>query len=347
MTGKADARCRRRRRDVAFTLVELLVVIVIIALLIGLLIPAVNMARNAAKAASSKAALASIETGLETFKASEKLGGAYPPSASDWWQNGEWQVESPYGSGRIPIAGAGLLVWALSGADLLGTAGFQTVGTNAYWGMATGVQADTGNPTLSDLYALYPTGHAQANQPVHPRFGPFVDSSKLRVTQNLGAFNSPDFAIAEEVNACKSLGVQRATRRYPMYLDAYGYPILYYRADAAGRAMLDDSRSNTGIPRGIYHAEDNANLVDNRNNSGEMLRLNKAGEDHALNWVTGGYDALNNPPPVGTLNRYIMNMGVKARLEPARADSYLLISAGADGRYGTADDIANFEHNGQ
>jgi len=40
-------------------------------------------------------------------------------------------------------------------------------------------------------------------------------------------------------------------------------------------------------------------------------------------------------------------MGVKARLEPARADSYLLISAGADGRYGTADDIANFEHNGQ
>ena len=49
-----------------------------------------------------------------------------------------------------------------------------------------------------------------------------MDSSKLRVTQNLGAFNSPDFAIAEEVNTCKSLGVQRATRRYPMYLDAYG-----------------------------------------------------------------------------------------------------------------------------
>jgi hypothetical protein len=39
---------------------------------------------------------------------------------------------------------------------------------------------------------------------------------------------------------------------------------------------------------------------------------------------------------------YIRDFRVQARPWPHRPDSYLLISAGADGIYGTNDDIRNF-----
>ncbi len=39
---------------------------------------------------------------------------------------------------------------------------------------------------------------------------------------------------------------------------------------------------------------------------------------------------------------YIRNPKIVARPWPHRADSYILISAGVDGFYGTSDDICNF-----
>ncbi len=39
---------------------------------------------------------------------------------------------------------------------------------------------------------------------------------------------------------------------------------------------------------------------------------------------------------------YIRDPKIEARVWPYRPDSYLLISAGADGLYGTPDDIRNF-----
>jgi hypothetical protein len=39
---------------------------------------------------------------------------------------------------------------------------------------------------------------------------------------------------------------------------------------------------------------------------------------------------------------YIMDPKIEARVWPYRPDSYILISAGTDGIYGTNDDIKNF-----
>ncbi len=354
-THRPQPDARRRRR--AFTLVELLVVMAVIAILVGLLIPAVAAVRRVARESASKAVLAALETGLETFKADEKVGGSFPPSRSDYDEGSGPQVVTPYqtSGGMVSVSGAGLLVWALSGADLLGTPGFRRTGDRQWWGMSTG-RAYAG-PTNSGLYALYPQNHAQANQPVFPRAGPYVDASRVQVTRNIGGdtLTTMNFAVPVETEVRTSLVLDSVRRLYPLYLDGFGFPVLFWRADPAGRAMADLSPPNTAQgQRGIYHATDSLSLVEPAGNEAVLAlstaitpRDGQSDEWHSLNWASGTYDPINNLPPTGTFQRYIMDPGVKARLQPHRADSYLLVSPGADGRYGTADDICNFPHGGQ
>jgi prepilin-type N-terminal cleavage/methylation domain-containing protein len=337
-TRRAAARQKVPDTFFGFTLVELLVVIVIIGILVSILVPAVAAVRKTARDAATRAAITSIGTGLETFKADAKLGGFYPYSRTD---RTDGLVKSPYTNVDIQITGAGLLVWALSGADLLGTPGFQTVAPMTAWGQCTG--SDPATPT--DTYTLYEPGTAREGQPVFPRSGPYVDQSKLKVTRREAQIgSSAGFVIPEEYR------YTQIAREYPMYLDAYGYPILYYRADPAGRWFADVTPDlNT---RGVYHCGDNRALVQNLGNAEPPLVLNKAREAHALDWGSSGnactytLTAGSQPPP-GTFERFIQDLSVQARLWPQRADSYLLVSPGADGLYGTADDVTNFQPNGR
>jgi type II secretory pathway pseudopilin PulG len=331
------------------------VTIAIIGILVGLLIPAVAAVRRTTKEAACKATLAALETGLETFKADAKLGGMYPPSYSDANPDlpnnpPRGMVISPYEGTEVAITGAGLLVWALSGADLLGTPGFQPFG-----GASTWASSSSSIPTTSDAYVLDPN-----LQPVHRRYGPYVDGSKIPVSHNQNPQGVPFFAIPEERKAVEALGEEYEVirvRPYPMYLDPFGFPVLYWRADPAGREMADDGRWMGFDRRAIYWWEDNARLLTTfNNNNTEVLTLNKAGDPHQLNWTkegTTGGDVYWNHAPSEDLTdttpfaRYIRNNAVRARFAPQRPDSYLLVTAGADGRYGTGDDITNFAHNGQ
>ncbi len=348
----------RRDRPGGFTLVELLVVIVIIAILIGLLVPAVGMVRRTAKNTASRAVLAALETGLETYKADGQLGGGYPPSFSDTdGISGPpiGQVASPYldtAGSNIEISGAGLLVWALSGADLLGAPGFKTFRTvapaSSFWSADSDDNYNSSDPTQSGAYALYPSDDpTRPYEPVHPRYGPYVDTSKVQISRYEG--ENVRFVVTAEMKAVEALGSGSLRRDYPMYLDAFGYPILYWRADPAGRQMATQDRLET--PRGRYHLEDNWKLVDNNNTGGDerVLMLNKAGEAHELDWDDDwpNHNPATDPVPLGFFTSYIRNPGVTARHEPHRPDSYLLVSPGYDGRYGTADDITNFEHSGR
>jgi prepilin-type N-terminal cleavage/methylation domain-containing protein len=352
MKSRTQFRRQPARATLGFTLVELLVVIAIIGILVSILVPAVSAVRKAAYNAATNAAISTLGTGLETFKASDKLGGLYPPSFSDWAGAAPpGQVIEPYtgNNGQISISGAGLLVWALSGADLLGTPGFQPVGTLPTWAQCTGNALNN-----NDLYALDAT-----NQPVHARYGPFVDTAKLKVTRNAGSVGWPLFDVPAEKDARAALSLDAPARRYPLFLDGFGYPILYWRADPAGRAIADTMRGAANVPRGVYHWEDN-NALTGASETGDpptaqppqandpRLVLNKAGQMHALGWGTGSYGTTTPPPPpLGTFQRYIMDNAVQAKLWPSRADSYLLVSPGADGRYGTADDVTNFQQNGK
>jgi type II secretory pathway pseudopilin PulG len=109
-----------------------------------------------------------------------------------------------------------------------------------------------------------------------------------------------------------------------------GMPILYYKANTANTMHDIDNPEN---PDNIYDYHDNQELL--------MLGKpwdppNDGGVPHKL--------AIEESGQAGT--RFYMNTWndqVTTRDRPYRADTYILISAGNDGEYGTADDICNFD----
>ena len=93
-----------------------------------------------------------------------------------------------------------------------------------------------------------------------------------------------------------------------------GAPILYYRANTSGKTIYE-----------IYNALDNDALVNAKQTEDNKL--------HPLSDAGNQYQYFYN---------YILDPQITARPWPYRPDSYILISAGADGLYGTGDDVRNF-----
>ncbi len=93
-----------------------------------------------------------------------------------------------------------------------------------------------------------------------------------------------------------------------------GAPVLYYRANTSQK-----------IIRGIYNAQDNDALV--------QIKSLADNREHPLTRPAGQFQFFYD---------YIRDPKIEARPWPYRPDSYILISAGADGLYGTSDDIRNF-----
>ena len=368
MKRPATPLCEAPKTKRGFTLVELLTVIAIIVLLIGVLVPAVNAVRNRAKESSTRATFSTLEVGIESFRADQRIGGGYPPSCSDWRTNNNrltFKVVSPYTQLEsappqdYEISGSGLLVWALAGADLNGCPGFKTFSNRyAYWGQDT-----SDDPSLSP-----PGAYALKNitrEPYYERTAPLIDLSRVEVSQwNPKSLNGGSFEIPREIEARESSGQDAShfpRRDYPMFLDAFGGPILYWRADPSGIQACDDSPNNIGISPeertslGIYHFRDSGSLLIQPNNQQggrqEQLVLNprNANKTHRLRWVAPEAMPIGGgPAPDEQLDgfwAYIRNKAIQTRVAPFRPDSFLLISAGVDGTFGTADDIANFDHN--
>lgn len=358
---------RRSTAIRGFTLVELLTVIAIIVLLIGILVPAVNKVRDRAKETSTRSALSALETGLESFRADQRIGGSYPPSASDWRTTNNrltYRVESPYTllnngpTGQFDISGAGLLVWSLVGADLNGCPGFKTFRTNrTYWAEDT---TDIPTETPPGAYAL----KINTYEPYHPRVAPMIDMSRIEVSKwNGNAVNGGSFEIPREIENSATAGLnanQYPQRLYPMFLDSFGGPILYWRADPTGIQAVDESPNfigtapNQRTSLGIYHFRDNGSLLMPLSGQGGqqpqlILNPRNASKPHRLRWLPATAPVGGGPAPDAQLDgfwAYVRNKAVQSRVAPYRPESYLLISAGVDGIFGTADDIANFEHNG-
>lgn len=345
--SQSIANPNRRRARTGFSLVELLVVIAIIVLLISIVVPALSAARNAAKEASTNSMLGVLSIGLQTFEADRRIGGRFPPSLPDLLSNGGRTAANPYerltgGSTPIEISGAGLLVWSLAGADLLGSPGFRTFNSgSSVWNEDTMAATGSGGAYELDQQTLLA---------LRARSGPYVDLSKIKVTSwdaeadtrsGLGSFE-----IEAEREAAESLGQKPEERLYPMFLDSFGYPVLYWRADPAGVRFADEDLDRLRSPalRGRYHWIDNDELV--ASGSRDVLVLRADNEVHKLDW-----EQVPDRPGIkftpGFFQYYIQNQDVQAKNYPHRGDSYLLVSPGADGLYGTADDIANFDHGGR
>jgi prepilin-type N-terminal cleavage/methylation domain-containing protein len=93
-----------------------------------------------------------------------------------------------------------------------------------------------------------------------------------------------------------------------------GAPILYYKANPSGTTIYS-----------VYDANDNYSIVD-------VKDLSDGGGVHPWMDMAEVYHDITDPKI----------FDASGRLWPYRPDSYILISAGADGVYGTDDDIRNF-----
>ena len=143
------------------------------------------------------------------------------------------------------------------------------------------------------------------------RKGPYLELANVGAfrlvdlfrTNALGPLDPDTFVI------CDVFGTKKISMANGKIVRA-GAPILYYRADTSGKTT-----------RTIYNGSDNIRLV-------FAKQIADGGED-PLTSALFFYDYIKNPK-------------ITARDWPYRPDSYILISAGADGLYGTPDDITNF-----
>ncbi len=334
----------------AFTLVEMLVVIAIIALLLAALLPAFSAVKNQAKNSQARAQFGAIDTGLTMFRAEAALGGALPPSSSDErvGNTGHGQlIAKPTGDGSndtVRIAGAHLLVHALIGADGLGTPGFRDLNQNGKWSDDTHKKLDNSDIKKCGVYAIGDSGET-AGKEKFPRYpsggGGYVDEKMRDSAKSLKELEDKGAVLNVDSAADKIATEER------VFLDAWDHPILYYRANSSAVPMVGES----GKP-GVFWQEDNSIITGSDglySHEGMDFGQGKEG-DHYHNIAkvvkvepTETIENIQTEPTYDrSFARFVLDPSVKARRTPVNKDSYLLISAGPDARYGTEDDVTNW-----
>ena len=290
-------------------MMEMLIVLGILMLLVGLLIPALTAVKKVAKETKQKAQFSTIELALAGFKNDT---GDYPPS--------DWTLPSPTNPSAANYCGAQKLAEALLGWDLLG------FHPDSAW-RADGLDTLAGPMTYDPLKSRDLDGDAIPDT-MNERKEPYLElgtasAFKLgdlyRTSANWTGVLAPDTYVLCDAFTNNKIMLANTGKTVKV-----GAPILYYRANTSQKTI-----------RGIYSVQDNEALVD--------LKGTADREQHPLNWTDNLYQFF-----YGTANTadgivgYIQDPKIEARAWPYRPDSYLLISAGADGLYGTPDDIRNF-----
>jgi len=161
-----------------------------------------------------------------------------------------------------------------------------------------------------------------ANNPIFfdQRRGPYLElatADAFRLgnisIRNPGLFNDTRPLAPNTFVLCDVFGAKKVMLTNGKTARA-GTPILYYRANTSGRTI-----------REIYNALDNDAIV--------LIKERADGRIHPLADPGNQYQYFYD---------YIRDPKISARPWPYRPGSYILISAGVDGLYGTGDDIRNF-----
>ncbi len=331
----------------AFTLVEMLVVMAIIALLLAALLPAIGAVKNRAKIAATSANFGALNTGIESYRGEQSLGSGLPPSSSDYKDKPQ-EIAIPTGTGdssTVRVAGAHLLAMAMIGADALGTPGFKDIDNDGTW------WDNTHKDKTGGIYYVDET----TGKEKYTRYGPYVDEKMRDRAKSLK--DLADKGVILNADPGQPLFRGETGAALLTFLDDWDHPILYYKASPATNRMVSDAGNNKP---GIFRQEDNGVITGTAEGQTQADGLDfGAGKEkdkggggtavyHFLASAKGPdptdkvTDILEKPEWQDTFARFILDPKTKARPTPVQKDSYLLISAGPDGRYGTADDITNW-----
>ncbi len=339
---------QQRRTARAFTLIEMLVVVAIIGILISVLLPAFGVVRRNAKYAQAQAMFGAIRTGLQMFETEQALG-TLPPSVSDHpgkdatrdlvknprkLQGGE---RNNNGESDIHLTGGQLLVHAMIGADGLGAAGFRDLDRDGQWWNDYGDESCSSG-SKGGLYGLDDNA-----EPCQPRYGGggYVDEKARSNLKSIRDLVDAGTVLTPETDIEMALDE-------PMFVDPWDTPVLYYRANnSASRVLgstarsgiywLEDNGPVTGVKDGLYAAE-GIDFGSGKLN-GRFHDMNDAWQPEP----TDKYDDILQKKELdGSFFGVIWDRSVRVRPTPVNPDSYLLISAGPDIRYGTADDVVNW-----
>lgn len=352
----------RSPRAAAFTLVELLTVVFIISLLIAILVPSLSAARTQAKRTASAQALKAIETGLEMFRQENESDfsrtNGYPPSffypgsfgkGHDFTPTMRAEGRSPFHTDRRVMYGAMWLPAMLTGFDQLG-----------YIKPGSVPNKNELRSKPEEWYKPDPMGDTTIELSRSP-FYVDPDTTRTLKLRNLPG-REPEWWRSEAGGAWASL---TGVREMPVIVDSFDYPILYYAAQRNGRPtnMVEDemNRENeyaggpqrTGPPY-FFHSDNHGFTGHAEDGNIEEEGWNFNG-DHPIAESGGAYtaaDLIDDNKPF-SFAKYIIDRKIlrdlktqatpnpNTPLRPVNADSFLLISPGPDGQYGTTDDVSN------
>jgi type II secretory pathway pseudopilin PulG len=343
-----EKRATRRRggRRAGFTLVELLTVVAIIMLLIGILVPTLSRAREQAKATATRAILRAVGDGLEMFKnenPQECRGGeGYPNSA---------MRDDPTVADEQWIFGAQWLVRYLMGKTFDGYVPRRNV-PRVVLEMGEEFHEENG------WYPPKPGETMPGDWLPSESVGPYLDRDRIRTELPVNLEGAPP-------EGAYPTGTDSETFNTPVILDNFEYPILYYAANTRLQKKMKGSAPVAGYDdavvdptaSGVYAHADNGLFTGLAGGDPTFAPWDLAGIGdtgfHKLENFGSWTDGLPLQPadfeiPANTYTfpNFILNKDVfesSASVVPYRPDSFLLITPGPDGIYGSDDDVTNFK----
>jgi prepilin-type N-terminal cleavage/methylation domain-containing protein len=315
----------------AFTLIELLTVVAIITLLISILVPAVNAARKQAARAAARAQISGLSQGIEMFRTDF---GYYPssvPQDADGVNADSTRINA--GSSHV-VQGAHRLAMAMVGLDQLGcpvktgprSFNNESAAPDSIKGWYYTIDGSFTASTVDAASKVYYPGDANWGDPDKKttRRSPYIDPKGFNIVKDNSINNGGSGAIVltdrYDKKADQAISTSSPYEQHSI--------ILYYAANDRGkylwRATGDPANNDDVDPKNIYYHQDNKNIL---SSSATQFK-----NDYTL---TNFYKFIEDPnAQIGTST--ITHM-------PKNPDSFLLISRGWDGVYGTDDDVTNWK----
>ena len=309
----------------AFTLIELLLVLGIILILIGILIPTISKIRISVQAVSTRQMISRLENGINAYYSDFH---AYP---------------GPLSNAQL-LADAGGAT-ASAGAIALGIPR-TTSSENLFLGLSGGLEMTAaGTPpqvatfNYNQTLAANNTGPGNINPSIVKRYTPYMivtpEESTLTVKNNHQPSNAPGQWSAANGQIIGDTIV-------PEYVDKFANPspILYLRAASGAAAMTN----YVPLTVGITYTGNGTNAPQDTDwtNITAPTNPNAAIVTNYPQVVYSGSPVLAAGWPAYIGNNTLASGSGTA--VSANKDTFVLISAGPDGVYGTSDDITNFRN---